>query len=389
MGFGIYVHFPYCLSKCPYCDFASSALPVPHQRYARALIQEVKLRAREAAGRTALSIYFGGGTPSLWEKEPVFEVVRAIRDCFTFIDDPECTLEANPASSEARNTSHFKELRRIGFNRLSVGVQSFDESTLVRLGRRHTVDDALAAVGAARDAGFENLALDLIYGAPGQDVAMARTDAERLVELSPEHASCYALTLEHLAVDVPMAAAVRAGSVKVPDSDQQWEMGQAMGEVLAAAGLDRYEISNWARPRKRALHNTLYWTSGEYLGLGAGACGFLFADPNQPSRGGRRWSNHRDPERWFSDVEAGLLPEASNEPLDATTLFRESLAMGLRQVDGVDLEQLCLRFQQKDSLVFEVARTLEGKNLGSMCSGRFALTPLGLDHHSDVASAFF
>ena len=385
MAFGVYVHFPYCLSKCPYCDFASVAQPPEHDRYSAAIARELALRAPAASGRTSLSLYLGGGTPSLWEPEAAARAVVAIRAAIPFTDAPELTLEANPGASD---TARFAAFRAAGFDRISIGIQSFDDRVLATLGRTHSSAEAFAAVEAARSAGFANLALDLLYGGAGQDPSAARADAERAAFLQPEHLSCYALTLEHLAVDVPMAQRVRAGGLAVPDSDAQWEMARAISELLVGAGYQRYEISNWSLPGRQARHNTLYWTGGEYLGLGCGACGFLLADPARPALGGRRWGNHREPARYLADVEAGRLPEAWSEPLDAATLLRERICMGLRQVAGIDLGAACAAFEERAEPFLEAARGLEKKGLAVVEGGRVRLTERGLDFHTDAVGAF-
>lgn len=385
MSFGVYVHFPWCLAKCPYCDFASVAGPPPHARYARAIARELDLRRAQARDRVAISLYVGGGTPSLWEPESLAETVSTLGSHVDFIAGAEMTLEANPGASDAARFAH---VRAAGFNRISIGVQSLHDATLATLGRRHSAAEAVRAVEAARQAGFAQVAIDLLYGASDQDVAMARADAIRAVALQPEHLSCYALTLDSLAIDVPMARAVREGRLRVPDSDLQWEMGQAIGEVLAGAGYERYEISNWAKAGHRARHNTLYWTGGEYLGLGCGACGFALHDPRDPARGGRRWANHRDPAQYLADIEEGRAPEAWAENLDASTLLRERLAMGLRQVEGVDVERACASLGQDPRPVLAAAQGLSARGLATIHAGVVALTERGLDLHSEAVLAF-
>lgn len=387
MSFGVYIHFPYCLSKCPYCDFASVAEGPEHDRYARAIACELELRAEAFRGRTARSLYVGGGTPSLWAPEAVASAVAAIRRHVSFAprQETETTLEANPGASDA---ARFAELRAAGFDRISIGVQSFDDAVLARLGREHSGREAVAAFEAARHAGFDNVALDLIHGCPGQDLATARSDAATAAGLGPEHLSCYALTLEHLAVDVPMARAAREGRVAVPDEDQQWEMSQAISATLSEAGYRRYEISNWCRPGLEARHNRLYWTGGEYLGLGCGACGFALADPAEPWKGGRRWGNHRAPARYFADVEAGRLPEAWSEELDAPTLLRELLAIGLRQVQGVDLGEACARLRMDPAPFLDAAQGLHARGLALLSGAHVRLTERGLDVHTTAVLPF-
>jgi oxygen-independent coproporphyrinogen-3 oxidase len=387
MAFGVYIHFPYCLSKCSYCDFASRAVrEPPHRRYAQAIAREAELRAASVRGREAISIYIGGGTPSLWEPASLGRALDAVKASVALLPGAEQTLEANPGASDA---SRFTAFRRLGLNRISIGIQSFDRAVLERLGRIHTVEEAEAAFHFAREAGFENVALDLIYGAPGQDSAMARSDAARAVSLGPEHLSCYALTLEELAIEVPMAREVRSGKLHVPDSDAQWQMGREVSAELTKAGYARYEISNFALPGREARHNMLYWTGGEYLGLGCGACGFLLQDPGDPSRGGRRWGNHRSPERYLEDVEAGRRPEAWSEELDAEMLLHERIAMGLRTVAGLDLLEACKRLKRDPAKLLEVARELAASGLATVEDGRVSLTEKGMDFHTEVAARFF
>jgi oxygen-independent coproporphyrinogen-3 oxidase len=386
MPLGIYLHFPYCLSKCPYCDFASVAEPqIPHARYAQALARELLQRIPSVTGRAATSLYIGGGTPSLFEPEALARVLEAIRAAIPVSPDAEVTLEANPGASDA---ARFLAYRSLGVNRLSLGVQSFDDPTLHRLGRRHDAREAFAAVDAARRAGFESLALDLIYGAPGQSLAMAEADARSAALLTPEHLSCYALTLDHLAEEVPMATAVRAGRLAVPDDDLQWEMGRRVREVLEAAGYRRYEISNYARPGLEARHNALYWKGGEYLGLGCGASGFALRDPKEPARGGRRWANHRSPERYLESVERGELPEASSEALTGADLLRERLAMGLRMADGVAVREVAGLLGVDCAPLLATAQSLVERGLARWSGDRLSLTDRGMDFHTSVAVEF-
>lgn len=388
MQFGVYLHFPYCLSKCPYCDFASKVVDaVPHRRYARAIAAELKLRRKDAEGRTAVSLFNGGGTPSLWEPSALEEALDAIRSEIAFSEDAELTLEANPGASDARR---FGAYRKAGINRLSIGVQSFHPRSLAALGRRHTGNEAERAYASAREAGFENVSLDLIYGAPGQDLAMARDDAARAVALGPDHLSCYALTLdiEALAEAVPLAKKVKAGRVKVPDDELQAEMGTAVRDELGRGGYARYEISNYARRGLESHHNTLYWIGAEYLGLGCGACGFALNDPSDPSKGGRRYGNVRSPEKYLSAIEAGTLPEQWSEELSGNDLFRERMVMGLRRTAGVDLVEVCRLYREDPAPLEKHARELVDQGFATFEGGVLALNERGLDFHSEIAMRF-
>ncbi len=356
--FTAYIHYPFCLSKCPYCDFASiAAKEPPDARYTRALLSELKLRRAPRLD----AVYFGGGTPSLWPARYVAEVLEAL----SIARDAEVTLEANPGAADS---ARFRDYRAAGVNRLSIGVQSFEPSTLAALGRAHDGAAAEAAFRAAREAGFDNVSLDFIYGVHGQTLEQATRDAERAAALQPEHLSAYALTLEKeaLAEEVPLAKQLSRGEVRLPDDDTVVAMQRAVAEAYARHGLQRYEISNYARPGHHSRHNAAYWTGGEYLALGAGATGRV---------GGVRYQNHRSAEKYLADVEAGRLPEASREALDDETLASERVAMGLRLVSGVRIEGHAEALQrlQRAGLV-EVGE-------------RVRLTDRGFDVHSSVAAA--
>jgi oxygen-independent coproporphyrinogen-3 oxidase len=383
---GVYIHFPYCLSKCPYCDFASRAEKViPQERYTRAVLRELRERAPEFAGRRAVSIYFGGGTPSLWDAEGVDAVLREVRTRFDVAPSAEITLEANPGTTDE---VRFTAFRAAGVNRLSIGVQSFAAPQLVALGRQHSGGDAVRAYRTARAAGFENVSLDLIHGAEGQTDEGAGRDAAAAVALGPEHVSCYALTLTGLAEDVPMAKAVRRGELQLPDDEVQAAMGDAVRGELRRAGYARYEISNYARPGYEAVHNTLYWRGLEYAAAGCGACGFrkLSGGPAV----GRRWMNDRSPERYLERVEATGLGEAQAEELSAEDHLRERLFTGLRLAAGLDLAALEdeLHLPVRSRFATQIDR-LRREALAQLDGPILRLTEAGLDLHSEVALRFF
>ena len=246
MPFGVYIHYPYCLSKCPYCDFASRAETViPQERYTDAVLRELRVRAREFPDREPISIYFGGGTPSLWDPPLFARVLAEVRSLWPVRADAEITLEANPGTTDEARFSAFREA---GANRISIGVQSFAPRQLVSLGRKHSPEDAVRAYETARKAGFTNISLDLIHGAEAQTTELAGRDAAAAVDLGPEHISCYALTLVGLAEEVPMARAVRRGELTLPDDEASADMGEAVRAELSRGGYARYEISNYARP---------------------------------------------------------------------------------------------------------------------------------------------
>lgn len=390
---GVYVHFPYCLSKCPYCDFASRAEAViPQERYTEAILRELKTQsARFAQGpkRRAVSVYFGGGTPSLWEPKLFARVLSEIRALFDVEAAAEITLEANPGTTDE---GRFSAFRAAGANRLSIGVQSFDSHQLVALGRKHSSGDAVRAFQTARAAGFKNVTLDLIHGAEGHTTATAAKDARTAVELSPEHISAYALTLVGLAEEVPMAKAVRRGELVVPDDEVQEEMGHAVRAELLKGGYARYEISNYARPGFEAVHNLLYWRGLEYAAVGCGACGFV--KERTDASVGKRWQNDRSPEKYMARVEETGSGEASSEQLSPEDHLKERLFTGLRLREGLDLAALERDLSLEVRARFETEiETLVKQGIAersvSEASDILRLTERGLDLHSEAALRFF
>lgn len=375
--FAVYVHFPYCLSKCPYCDFASTAAKqVPEERYTKAILRELEQRSDAMERRTVDAIFIGGGTPSLWNPKHVNEVLSALAKRFPLGDGCEVTLEANPgASDEAR----FSGFLAAGVNRLSIGVQSFTAATLAKLGRSHDGEAAKRAVRAAREAGFGNVSMDFIYGVQGQTVDEVRRDAETAVSLGTEHLSAYALTLdaESLAEEVPLAKQLSRGEVQLPPDDTVVAMQRVVRDVYRRAGLHRYEVSNYAKPGFHSRHNATYWTGGDWLALGVGATGSL---------GATRYSNQRSAEKYLVEVEADRLPQKSVEALSVTERFEERVAMGLRLTSGLALEQVCREagqsYEQRRAFVEQLLR----EGLAVMDGPRLKLTDEGLDVHSAISA---
>ena len=380
--FGLYVHFPFCLSKCLYCDFASvAARDIPDERYTRALRSELDARLTEVPrGQVVDSIFIGGGTPSLWRPQLVAGFLEAVSARLSLAPSLEVSLEANPGAADAER---FAAYRAAGINRLSIGVQSFERRTLAMLGRTHDGREARAAVDAARKAGFSNVSLDFIYGAPGQTIAEVEADARAAVALEPAHLSAYALTLDRpsLAEDVPLAKALARGEVELPADDVVVAMQRVVGGVYSDAGLERYEVSNHARAGLHSRHNALYWTGGEYLALGVGATGTLGQGKRR-----RRYTNLRSAEAYFKAVEAHVVPEASHEELGELELFEERVAMGLRLVTGVALEAVCREFGQSFEARLAVVKALVQNGLAEWKGERLALTDAGLDVHSAISA---
>ena len=380
---GLYVHFPWCLAKCPYCDFAVAvAKAIPEARYTGGLLAELALRLEAQPGwhgRPLDSVYLGGGTPSLWAPEEVARLLEGVRARLPFGPGAEVTLEANPeVADEARLSAY----RRAGVNRLSLGLQSFSASTLQALGRAHAPEDGRTAVRAARQAGFDNLSVDLILGVQGQSLASAVRDAEEAAALRPEHLSAYVLTVEReaLSSETVFSRALRTGKLRLPEDEAVADMVEAVSDVLGQAGLQRYEVSSYARPGKHSRHNALYWTGGECLALGVGATGFAFT-----SQGARRTASHKSPVRWFQEVEEGRLPEAEAEALSPEELFTERLLLGLRFTSGLDVEALTQRCGQPSRQ--PRLQRLVAEGLGAWTAeGRFRLTRRGLLLHSSVVA---
>jgi oxygen-independent coproporphyrinogen-3 oxidase len=329
---GVYVHFPFCGVRCPYCDFAvDTRREIPHDAYADAVIAELAARrAWFAGGGPLVSIYFGGGTPGLWRPDALARVLDAVRLAFGAppVESLEITVEANPGEVDE---PHLRALRAAGVNRLSLGAQAFEDRLLRTLGRNHDAAAISAAVGAARAAGFDALSLDLIFGVPGQSRDDWRRALDAAIALEPEHVSAYALTIERATA---FGALDRAGRLPRPEDDAVAELFEDAGAALAAAGLPRYEVSSYASPERRARHNGLYWSGAPYLGLGASASSFRpLADG-----AGFRFTNPRATETYLRAVAQaqGAVAPRLVERRTATDLENEALWLALRTVDGVE-----------------------------------------------------
>jgi oxygen-independent coproporphyrinogen III oxidase len=322
--FGVYIHFPYCRKRCPYCDFAVHARArIPHEQYARAVQSELADRAPLFDGRVLASVYFGGGTPGLWRADCLGSVLSSVRATFAATADAEIeiTVEANP---DDLPREQLDGLRAAGVNRLSLGVQSLEPKHLATLGRTHDRAQAERAVAEARAAGFQRLSIDLMFGMPSQTLTELESDLAGVLAMEPDHVSVYNLTVEERTA---FGGLQRAGLLSVPDSGVCAEMYERIDARLTAAGLSHYEISSWARPGRRARHNTLYWTGGEYLGLGCSAHSFR----RLPDGGGERFSVARSVDEWLREPAVAM-----KETLDAAALEREAVWLGLRLLDGID-----------------------------------------------------
>jgi oxygen-independent coproporphyrinogen-3 oxidase len=361
---GAYVHFPWCLGKCPYCDFVSFVTParaadgkgderdaygIDHAGYADAVLREIEARSRALEARCAggaerprlESIFFGGGTPSLWDARELGRVLAGVRSAFAdagrVTGDLEVTVECNPTSlDEARA----RALIAAGVTRMSIGLQSLRDERLQFLGRLHDAKGGVAAVRAAQRAGVGRVSADLIFGLPGQSPEEARAEALELVDLGLSHVSCYQLTIE---AGTRFGELARRGRLPLADEGAVAESFLAIDEALATAGLAHYEVSNYARPGNEARHNLGYWRGDDYWGLGCAAYGCARRAPTATGEArGERWRNLPSPEGYVEATRASLADrllslQESVEPLDAETLLRERLMLGLRIAEGIDM----------------------------------------------------
>lgn len=433
-SFSVYLHLPYCAKRCPYCDFNTYVVhQIPEDRYVETLLREVGHSATlaEWSGRRVATVFFGGGTPSLFSPASIGRLLGAIDDAWGIEADPEITMEANPGTLEGSAEARLADFRAAGLTRLSFGVQSFHPKHLATLGRIHSGGEAVAAIGAAHRAGFENVSCDLIFGVPGQTLEEWKDDVARAIELGTEHVSAYGLTYEE---GTPMTGMKKAGMITAADEDTELAMFRHAREAFGEAGLAQYEISNYSRPGRESRHNLAYWTWGDYLGLGAGAHGFAasgrrgdgtrkdagdvagesrFAKDAHTSAAstddgatdagaastddaatdassattadtswGRRYANIRLPELYMSAGPGRW--HASEETLTREMAMAEYLMVRLRLARGIDTAEFEHRF---GATIDAAAPSLEGfvqAGLLARRDGAVVLTPHGLELADDV-----
>jgi len=325
---GLYIHIPFCLSKCSYCDFYSStslsALPL----FLDVLSKEMKMyRSRFKLFET---LYIGGGTPSLLSPQQLEIVLISVRETFDITSNSEITVEANPADL---NRPYLEALRKIGINRMNIGIQSFDQEVLHLLGRRHSVEQAISAIEASRNAQFHNMGLDLIYGIPGQTIDSWLDTLKQAVAFSPEHLSCYQLTLNS---KTPLGKRHQAGEFSIPGEELQYEFFMKTSQFLEDAGYIHYEVSNFSRGIELASrHNRKYWDHSPYLGLGPAAHSF---------QKNRRWWNYRSVNQYMTAINAGTLAVEETEILTTDQIRLEALYLALRTQKGIFLDEFKKRF---------------------------------------------
>ena len=381
MPFSLYVHIPYCLSKCPYCDFnAYAAQNWPEARYVDALCQEFTgyLQAPPWQGETLETIYFGGGTPSLFQPESLERFLTCVAEHCRLAPDVEITLEADPATVSLETLSGY---RALGISRLSLGVQSFEPSVLRTLGRLHTGEEALRAIELARAARFSNLNIDLIFGVPNQTPGLLARDLNQIFDCEPEHISLYGLTYEE---NTPFYAMRQKGVLQPVDEETEIAMYAQVQAACAAHGYERYEISNFARPGCASQHNLRYWQGGAYLGLGAGAHSFS-CTPGW----GTRWSNIRNPKTYMEQALSTGRADRDIEHLTQEQARGEFLFLNLRQMDGMSLSGFAKRFGQSFFAQFPHATDLLSEGLMTQGAGKVRLTPKGLLVADSVFAGFF
>lgn len=317
----VYVHTPFCPTKCGYCDFNSFAMQGPIVERTVAAIER-EILGSPWRGRPAKTVFFGGGTPTFLAEEQLLRLLRAVAEVHPPVEGAEVTSEANPTV----DTPKFQAMRQAGFNRISLGAQSFVEDDLIRLGRVHRSGEIERAVRAARDAGFENVNLDLMFALPGQTLAAWRANLDRAIGLEPEHVSLYCLTLEP---NTPFYKEHLRGTLVQPGEESQVAMYEEALDRTQASGYGCYEISNFARPGRECEHNLCYWRAEEYAAYGPGAVGRI---------GMERTTNLKHPERYCTAVETGAELKCERETLDAGALHTERLMLGLRLAEGVSPE---------------------------------------------------
>ncbi|CAN7222650.1 radical SAM family heme chaperone HemW [Mesorhizobium sp. LjRoot246] len=366
-GFGVYVHWPFCAAKCPYCDFNSHVRhqPVDQDRFASAFEVELATMRERTGPREVTSIFLGGGTPSLMKPETVARVLDAVAKNWTVPDGIEVTLEANPSSVEAER---FRGYRTAGVNRVSLGVQALNDKDLRFLGRLHDVDEALHAIGLAREI-FPRLSFDLIYARPGQTPEAWASELQQAIGHAADHLSLYQLTIEE---GTPFHALHAAKKFIIPDNDHAADLYALTQEITTAHGLPAYEISNHARPGAESRHNLTYWRYGEYVGVGPGAHGRFVEN-------GRRTVTiaERMPETWANLVEAKGHGVTGGEILTRSEEADEFLLMGLRLAEGIDLS----RYEAFSGRGLSTARLsmLQGEGLvAPIGNTRLRATPAGM-----------
>jgi len=372
----LYVHLPWCVRKCPYCDFNSYTMgdDAPRERYLDALLTDLDVESQRANGRELISVFLGGGTPSIFSPQQIGRLLDGVGKRFALNSDIEVTMEANPGTVECGDPVGY---RQAGVNRLSIGAQSFSPEALEALGRIHSVDDIERAFGEARDAGFDNINLDVMYGLPGQSVAAAMFDLEAAAALEPQHLSWYHLTLEPNTV---FHARPPAG---MPDQEKSAEIQDQGQALLAELVYEQYEVSAYARERKRCKHNLNYWSFGDYLAVGAGAHGKISDDA-----GVWRYAKPANPKQYLETTETGT-QVSEPQPLASPDRLFEFMLNVLRLNAGFTERQFTARTGLPVKMLYERLETPSRKGLIELSTGDYwRVTPLGRRFLNDLQADF-
>jgi putative oxygen-independent coproporphyrinogen III oxidase len=381
MSFSLYAHIPYCLVKCPYCDFNAYGVRTwPEERYVDALCAELRYYLAQPPwlGQTVETLYFGGGTPSLFAPTSIERFLNLLASLCPLAANFEVTLEADPATVTREKLADF---HTVGINRLSLGTQSFQPALLKTLGRLHSADEGLRAITWARDSGFTNLSVDLIFAVPGQTLPMLESDLSQALACAPEHISLYGLTYEE---NTPFFSMKEKGQLRPVDEDDEVAMYALVRERCASRGYRHYEISNFALPGFSSRHNANYWNGGSYLGLGAGAHSFV----REPGWG-KRWSNQKNPKTYTNQALAGGNAQSFQETLTRSQALGEFIFLSLRQLDGFAPATFAERFAVSLTEEFPHVSDLLAEGLLTEEGGRIKLTPQGLLIADTVFASFF
>jgi len=372
-AFSLYVHIPYCVSKCPYCDFNSHVVAkIPEQEYAGMLIKELEFYARfdDWRGRSLKSIFFGGGTPSTFRPKNIGRILEKSEALFSFEKDVEVTLEANPGTVDSANFSGY---RSGGVNRISIGSQSFQPHLLKFLGRVHSADETREALRVVQQAGFGNFSMDLIYACPNQSLSDLRIDLNEALNFHPPHLSAYNLTIEE---GTPFHREHQAGNIRSLPEEIEISMAELIEETLSKAGLERYEISNYAKPGWHSRHNVNYWQGGDYLGIGAGA--HSYRQIQDDGALGRRWQNEKNPGGYMEKVQKEGSAVVGREQGDLAKAVAEFMFLGLRMIRGISVEEFTRRFGKDPAEFYPQIRDWLEDGLMERNEARLRLTRRGL-----------
>ncbi len=375
---GLYLHIPFCLSKCSYCDFFSIVTGNEglKRRYITALIKEMEIYRQKKKDISLSTIYLGGGTPTILDGIQINEIISSCFSNFQITGNKkmEITIEANPGTIEIEKS---KILLQSGINRLSIGAQSLDNRVLKKIGRVHTKEDFLASYNAAREAGFSNINIDLMFGLPGQSMAGFEKTLTGIIKLKPEHISLYGLSIES---GTPLELLIAAGKIKLPSDDLSNDLFVMAIELLKEHNYEHYEISNFALPGKRSIHNQIYWNDKSYLGLGAGATSYL---------DNKRYHNYQDLEQYIELLNYGILPVEYQEILSMRERMSEKIILKLRMMEGLDKNDFFNQFKTSVEHVFgKELYTLKEQGLLAENKTRYLLTKKGISLANNVFTEF-